>query len=92
MFTGKVRDKVYKFSPSLFQKINSGGSFSTGNSNKGGVSADSLAQPVGACVGSDGVYIADSGNNRVLFFSGNFTTAVRVYGQGKERSFCSVHV
>ncbi len=44
-------------------------------------SASSLSQPSGVALATDGVYIADSGRNRVLFFSGSSTTASRVYGQ-----------
>ncbi|MEI7554897.1 hypothetical protein [Candidatus Chlorohelix sp.] len=58
-----------------------GGSFSTFAYNKGGVSQDSLDYPVGVAVASDGIYIADSYNNRVLYYSGTSTTATRVYGQ-----------
>jgi Calx-beta domain/NHL repeat len=61
-----------------------GGSFLTNQANKGGVSADSLSNPLGVISDSTGgVYIADSANNRVLYFAndGN-TTADKVWGQG----------
>jgi hypothetical protein len=59
-----------------------GGSFTANTSNNGGVSAESLNSPVGVAVDASGVYIADAGNNRVLYYSGTETTASRVYGQG----------
>jgi hypothetical protein len=46
------------------------------------LSIDSLYLPKGIFVDSTGVYIADTGNNRVLFYPGTSTTATRVYGQG----------
>ncbi|AFM12373.1 NHL repeat-containing protein [Turneriella parva] len=57
------------------------GSFTTNTLNNGGISADSLNYPTGVAVDATGVYIADSGNNRVLYYSGTSTTATRVYGQ-----------
>jgi len=59
-----------------------GGSFTTNIANKGGVSADSLNSPNGIALNASGVYIADSLNHRVLYYSGTSTTATRVYGQG----------
>ncbi len=59
-----------------------GGSFSTTNINNGGISANSLFYPDAVAVDSTGVYIADSWNNRVLYYPGTSTTATRVYGQG----------
>ncbi len=58
------------------------GNFTTSNVNSGGVSADTLFQPLGAASDAGGVYIADGNNNRVLYFAGTSTTATRVYGQG----------
>lgn len=58
-----------------------GGSFISGNANQGGRSADSLNEPRGIWVDSDGVYIAEVQNHRVLFYPGTSTTATRVYGQ-----------
>ncbi len=67
------------------------GSFTTGvlNNNgqgdtgSGAATADNLFNPRGLSIDSgDGLYVADSGNSRVLYFAndGN-TTADRVYGQ-----------
>jgi sugar lactone lactonase YvrE len=59
-----------------------GGSFNTTTPNKGGVSTDSLDTPYGVAVdASNNVYIADSGNNRVLYYPAGTNTATRVYGQ-----------
>ena len=55
----------------------------TGIANNGGISADSLSGPSGVFADATGVYIADTSNNRVLFYPGNSTTATRVYGQGE---------
>jgi hypothetical protein len=45
------------------------GSFTSNTANNGGVSATSLYQPAGVMVdGSGGIYVADTGNNRVLYF------------------------
>ncbi len=58
------------------------GSFTSTTANKGGISAASLNIPMGVKADSDGnLYIADSGNNRVLFYPVGSTTATRVYGQ-----------
>ncbi len=58
------------------------GSFTTGTANNGGVTADSLNAPKGVAVDSSGgLYITDSGNNRVLYYTSGSTTASRVYGQ-----------
>ncbi len=46
------------------------------------ITADSLSGPTGIALDSSGnVYIADSGNSRILFYAGASTTATRVYGQ-----------
>lgn len=59
-----------------------GGSFSTTQANKGGISADSLNAPAGVAIDpAGGLYIADTTNRRVLHYSGTSTTADRVYGQ-----------
>ena len=59
------------------------GSFTTNQENNGGVSANSLRLPAGVALDSSGgLYVADWGNNRVLFYPAGSTTATRVYGQG----------
>ena len=59
------------------------GSFTTGNGNQGGISANSLYGPDGIALDSNGnLYVADYGNNRVLYYPAGSTTATRVYGQG----------
>ena len=58
------------------------GSFTTNTSNKGGISANSLADPFGVALDSSGnLYVAEELNNRVLFYPSGSTTATRVYGQ-----------
>ena len=57
------------------------GSFTTNQLNKNGLSANSLFLPSSVFVDSSGVYIADTNNQRVLFYPGESTTASRVYGQ-----------
>ncbi len=60
-----------------------GGNFASAVQNNGGVSAGSISTPIGVHADSSGgVYIGDSGNNRVLYFAAGSTTATRVYGQG----------
>ena len=50
--------------------------------NNGGISASSLYLPIGIALdGSGNLYVADSGNSRVMFYSAGSTTATRVYGQ-----------
>lgn len=59
------------------------GSFTSNIANNGGISADSLNAPNGGCAfDNGGVYIADSLNNRVLYYPPGSSTAIRVYGQG----------
>ncbi len=49
----------------------------------GGTSADGLDAPWAVAVdGNNNLYVADPGNNRVLFYPSGSTTATRVYGQG----------
>jgi sugar lactone lactonase YvrE len=55
------------------------GSFTT---NTAGVSATALNGPAGVALDSSGnLYVADTGNYRVLYFPAGSTTATRVYGQ-----------
>jgi len=49
----------------------------------GYATANSLFSPNGMAMdASDGLYVADNGNNRVLYFLPGADTATRVYGQG----------
>lgn len=58
------------------------GSMTTATSNKGGRSENSIASPYEIATDSaNGLYVVDSGNNRVLYFPSGSTTATRVYGQ-----------
>jgi uncharacterized delta-60 repeat protein len=56
--------------------------FSSNTVNNGGISATILNFPEGLLLDSTGgLYVADAGNNRVLYFPAGSTTATRVYGQ-----------
>jgi len=68
--------------PNATMVYGQGGSFVTATANNGGVSANSLASPYSVAVDAGGVYIADYGNGRVLYYPAGSTTATRVYGQG----------
>jgi sugar lactone lactonase YvrE len=58
------------------------GSFTTNTPNNGGVSANSISDARGVALDSSGnLYVADTANNRVLFYPAGSTTATRVYGQ-----------
>jgi len=59
------------------------GSFTSGLPNLGNIfaSATSLNNPSSVAVAANGLYIADTSNNRVLFYENFGTTATRVYGQ-----------
>jgi hypothetical protein len=59
-----------------------GGSFALANPNNGGISANSLMYPTAVAVdSSNGLYITDNSNNRILYYTSGNTTATRVYGQ-----------
>ena len=65
------------------QVYGQGGILTNSGSNNGGISASSLSAPFAVSLdSSNDLYVADSGNNRVLFYPYNSTTATRVYGQG----------
>jgi len=57
------------------------GSFTTNGNGNGATSADSFSIPSGIALTTDGVFISDTFNYRVLFFAGDSTTPTRVYGQ-----------
>ena len=58
-----------------------GGSFTASGTNDGGISANSVNGPYGIVTDSGGnLYMADTGNSRVLFFPAGTTTATVVYG------------
>ena len=66
--------------------LGQGASFASNISNEGGISASTLASPIG--VGTDGsgnLYVVDNANNRVLEYNAPVTTgaaAALVFGQG----------
>jgi len=66
--------------------VGQGNSFTTGVPNEGGLSASSLDSPAGVAVdGLGNVYVADSGNNRLLEYNAPLiagAAAARVFGQG----------
>lgn len=58
------------------------GSFSSNTANNGGISANSLNNPVAIALDAGGnLYAADSQNNRILYYPSGSTTATKVYGQ-----------
>ncbi len=58
------------------------GSFTSNSANNGSISATSLNSPMGLTLDSNGnLYVADTYNNRMLYFPSGSTTATRVYGQ-----------
>ena len=81
--TGNNRVLYYlKGSMTATRVYGQGGSFTTNTVNNGGVTANSLGGPTDIAVDSgNGVYIADTQNNRVLFYLSGSTIATRVYGQ-----------
>ncbi len=77
--------KIKVLGQNAFRVYAQNGSFGTNTLNIGSIGANGdkcLNTPRGVTVdANDNVYIADSGNNRVLFFTAGSTTATRVYGQ-----------
>ena len=74
------------------QVYGQGGSFTTNTANNGGVSANSLSAPSEVALDSNGnLYVADTGNARVLFYPAGSTTATAVYGKSGSftRTGCS---
>jgi hypothetical protein len=59
-----------------------GGSMTTGDPEKDGPSANSLYFPTGLTLDSNGLYVIDAFNNRVLNYPASSTSAAGVYGQG----------
>jgi|SRR5450755_1486054 len=58
-------------------------SFTDATANNGGVSVSSLSAPAGVALDlNNNLYIADTGNNRILYYPSGQATATRVYGQG----------
>ncbi len=58
------------------------GSFTSGTANNGGITADSLDNPMYPALDSAGdLYVVDRSNNRMVFYPFGSTTATRVYGQ-----------
>lgn len=80
--TGNHRVMFYSGNSIVGSRVyGQGGNLLQANMNNGGLSADSLNGPRGVAADATGVYIADTGNNRVLYYPGTSTTATRVYGQ-----------
>ncbi|MBP7737149.1 MAG: NHL repeat-containing protein [Spirochaetes bacterium] len=79
--SGNNRVLYYAWSSTTATRVYGQPDFVSSTSNNGGVSATSLSIPRGIAVDAGGVYIADSPNNRVLYYAGTSTTATRVYGQ-----------
>jgi len=73
---------IYSFTGGADGSEPSVGNFTTNTANNGGISANSLSYPQDVALDSSGnLYVADEGNNRVLFYPSGSTTATRVYGQ-----------
>ena len=81
--TGNNRVLFFEGTSTIASRVyGQSGLFNASATNQNGsVSADSLSGPVGVFADGAGVYIADSGNSRILYFAGNATTASQVYGQ-----------
>lgn len=85
--TSTTADRVYgQFGVYTCSQANNNGACSTGSA-----SANSLNTPLGVFLESGGVYIVDSGNHRVLYYSGTSTTASRVYGQAGSFSLAAAN-
>ena len=66
-----------------------GGSFTTGNENNGGVSANSLDLLGGVAVeGNGNLYVADAGNNRIQVFDGEGTFKSEIANLGTPQAIC----
>jgi sugar lactone lactonase YvrE len=58
------------------------GSFTSGTANNGGISAGTLNSPLGIVMDKQGgIYVSDTGNNRVLYYPKDAITPTVVYGQ-----------
>jgi len=69
-------------SPAATRVYGQNSSFTSNTANNGGVSANSLSASGRIALDSSGnLYVADTGNNRILYFPSGSTTATRVYGQ-----------
>ena len=77
-------NRILHYSPASFNadRVYGQPDFVTTRSNSWGLNAVSLFQPQGLAVDSTGLYVADSGNNRVLHYPKGSMLADRVYGQG----------
>jgi sugar lactone lactonase YvrE len=72
----------YPFGSTIATQVYGQPGFTTNYANNGGVSASSLNNPIYPTLDSSGnLYVADTLNNRVLFYPFGSTTATRVYGQ-----------
>jgi hypothetical protein len=72
----------YSFGSTIATQVYGQPGFTTNYANNGGVSASSLNNPIYPALDSSGnLYVADTLNNRVLFYPFGSTTATRVYGQ-----------
>ncbi len=73
---------VSVFNPSATRVYGQNGSFTTNTQNNGGLSASSLYRPFSLVLdSSDGIYVADTFNGRILYFPKSSVIATRVYGQ-----------
>lgn len=90
--TGNSRIVFFAGSDVVASRVIGQQSMSQGAANGGGaVSASSLYFPMGVYVNVSGVYVADTFNNRVLFFEGTSQSATVVYGQQQSFTTSSIN-
>ena len=66
--------------------------FISDTGNNGGISTDSLRNPIGIVLdNSENLYVADYSNHRVLFYPAGETSATRVYGQGGDFTSATIN-
>jgi hypothetical protein len=75
-FSDTTADRVYGQPDFVSRVINNDGA-----GEFRGPRATSLFYPATVITSTNGIYVADSGNNRVLFYTGTSTSAAEVYGQ-----------
>jgi len=80
MFNNRILH--YPSASSIPNRVYGQSDYTSHEPNNGGVDANTLFHPQGIVANKSGLYVADSGNNRVLHYPLNSTTPDFVYGQG----------